>query len=41
MARASVKSALWSGVGDTKVAHLVLNLVAKKGPDWDDPIAEK
>ena len=22
--------ALWSGVGDTKVAHLVLNLVAKR-----------
>ena len=29
MARASVKSALWSGVGDTKVAHLMLNLMAK------------
>ena len=30
MARASVKIALWSGVSDTKVAHLVLNLVAKR-----------
>ena len=30
MARASVKIALWSGVGDTKLAHFVLNLVAKR-----------
>ena len=30
MARASVLRALLSGVGDTKIAHLVLNLAAKR-----------